>query len=185
MNYGTEADIVRALGKIVSNGHMVKGYKPVYWSVVGGSALAEAEVEYQEKESFAIDVKFRVAADLDKFLEAFPGLDRKRVVDSVFVVIWTTTPWTLPSNQAVCLSANLDYALVRINKDENFETILLATEMIEEVTKRYGIEEYDVLAEVKGAALENLEIEHPFIDKRIPLILGEHVTTEALSLIHI
>ena len=178
MNYGTEADIVRALGKIVSNGHMVKGYKPVYWSVVGGSALAEAEVEYQEKESFAIDVKFRVA-DPDKFLELFSGLDGGKVSDSLFVVIWPTTPWTLPSNQAVCLNSTLDYALVTINKDDNFETILLATEMIDGVMKRYGIEEYEVLAEVKGAALENLEIEHPFINKRVPLILGEHVTTEA------
>ena len=77
MNYKTEADIVRALGKIVSNGHMVKGYKPVYWSVVGGSALAEAEVEYQEKESFAIDVEFNVA-ERDKFLGVFSDLDRKK-----------------------------------------------------------------------------------------------------------
>ena len=97
MNYKTEADIVRALGKIVSNGHMVKGYKPVYWSVVGGSALAEAEVEYQEKESFAIDVEFNVVER--DVLRVFADIDRKKVTDSVSVVIWTTTPWTLPSNR--------------------------------------------------------------------------------------
>ena len=100
-------------------------------SVVGGSALAEAEVEYQEKESFAIDVEFNVA-DRDKFWSVF-DLDRKKVVDSVSVVIWTTTPWTLPSNQAVCLSATLDYALVKIDSDDKCKTILIATEMIDEV----------------------------------------------------
>jgi len=178
MNYKTEADIVRALGKIVSNGHMVKGYKPVYWSVVGGSALAEAEVEYQEKESFAIDVEFNVV-ERDKFLGVFSDLDRKKVADSVSVVIWTTTPWTLPSNQAVCLSATLDYALVKIDSDDKCKTILIATEMIDEVMKRYDVEEYDVLAETKGAALENFQLKHPFIDKNVPLILGEHVNTEA------
>ena len=109
----------------------------------------------------------------------FSDLDRKKVADSVSVVIWTTTPWTLPSNQAVCLSATLDYALVKIDSDDKCKTILIATEMIDEVMKRYDVEEYDVLAEVKGAALENFELKHPFIDKNVPLILGEHVNTEA------
>src|SRR5690606_24491988 len=96
MDYAFEADIVRALGKIAENGHLVKGFKPVYWSVVGGSALAEAEVEYQEKTSFSIDVRFPVVdeADLAKRL-TLEGSGQ------VSVVIWTTTPWTLPSNQAV------------------------------------------------------------------------------------
>ena len=101
MNPETEADIVRALGRIASNGHLVKGYKPVYWSVVGASALAEAEVEYQDKQSFAIDVRF-AAADRDDVLAGF-GQPAAAQALPVSVVIWTTTPWTLPSNQAVCL----------------------------------------------------------------------------------
>ncbi|HBY00908.1 MAG TPA: isoleucine--tRNA ligase, partial [Gammaproteobacteria bacterium] len=106
MNYETEANIVRALGKIAANGHLVKGYKPVYWSVVGASALAEAEVEYKDKVSFAIDVRFSVA-DPQAFLQAFEGISPADIAGQLSVVIWTTTPWTLPSNQAVCLHAEL------------------------------------------------------------------------------
>lgn len=175
MNFETEADIVRALGKIVENGHMVKGYKPVYWSVVGASALAEAEVEYHDKESFAIDVRFAVA-EKGKFAEVF-GVEK--FSDPVSVIIWTTTPWTLPSNQAVCLHAELDYALLRFERDGNSEIIMLARDMVEDVLTRYGIQNSEILAEAKGSALENILLQHPFVDKQVPLILGEHVTTEA------
>ena len=112
MDFATEANIVRALGKITANGHLVKGYKPVYWSVVGASALAEAEVEYQDKQSFAIDVRFPVA-DRAALLSKFETVDLSQRTEPLAVVIWTTTPWTLPSNQAVSLNAELDYALVR------------------------------------------------------------------------
>ena len=178
MNFDTEANIVRALGKIVANGHMVKGYKPVYWSVVGASALAEAEVEYRDKESFAIDVKFAVV-EIEKFLNAFSTLDLSKISSSVSVVIWTTTPWTLPSNQAVCLHGEFDYVLVEIKLEGNSEIILLAKQMVEDVMNRYGCPDYEILAETKGVLLENIKLQHPFIDKEIPLILGEHVTTEA------
>ena len=178
MNFKTEADIVRALGKIVSNGHMVKGYKPVYWSVVGASALAEAEVEYHDKQSSAIDVRFSVA-ERKKFLSAFSDLIVREISDPISVVIWTTTPWTLPSNQAVCLHAELHYALVKCETSQGKEIILLAKDMIEDVLIRYGAENSEVLGEVKGAALENILLQHPFLDKQVPLVLGEHVTTEA------
>ncbi|MDD9958364.1 MAG: isoleucine--tRNA ligase [Gammaproteobacteria bacterium] len=175
MNFHTEADIVRALGKIVENGHMIKGYKPVYWSVVGASALAEAEVEYHDKESFAIDVRFAVA-EKDKFLAAFGAGNTS---DPVSVIIWTTTPWTLPSNQAVCLNAELDYALVKCELPSGAEILMLAKDMVDDVLARYGIEKSAIIAEAKGSALENILLEHPFVDKQVPLILGEHVTTEA------
>jgi isoleucyl-tRNA synthetase len=178
MNSDTEADIVRALGKIVANGHLVKGYKPVYWSVVGASALAEAEVEYQDKQSFAIDVRFAVA-EREKFLSAFNNSSVGEISDPLSVIIWTTTPWTLPSNQAVCLHADLDYALVRCETAQGKEVVLLAKDMVEDVLARYGADNAEVLAEVKGAALENIMLQHPFIEKQVPLILGEHVTTEA------
>ena len=177
MNFDTEANIVRALGKIFANGHMVKGYKPVYWSVVGASALAEAEVEYHDKESFAIDVRFSVA-EVEKFLDAFSIPDQNKISNELSVVIWTTTPWTLPSNQAVCLNGDLDYALVDVKLKGNSETILLAKDMVEEVMNRYECLDYEIVAETKGALLESIKVHHPFVDKQVPLILGEHVTTD-------
>ena len=178
MNYETEANIVRALGKIVANGHLIKGYKPVYWSVVGASALAEAEVEYKDKISFAIDVRF-AAADPQTFLKAFDGIDIAEATEQLSVVIWTTTPWTLPSNQAVCLHAELVYVLVRCELGLGVETVLLAKDMADDVMARYGCEKFKLLAETTGANLENLLLQHPFANRQVPLILGEHVNTEA------
>ena len=181
MDFKTEADTVRALGKIAANGHLVKGFKPVYWSVVGGSALAEAEVEYQDKTSFAIDVRFPVANPAELFAR-FKGQGVTLNLDgiqNVSVVIWTTTPWTLPSNQAVCLNAELEYALVDCALESGRETLVLATAMVDEIMQRYGSESYEVLGSVKGAALEKLALQHPFVDKQVPVILGAHVTTDA------
>ena len=175
MNFQTEADIVRALGKVAANGHLVKGYKPVYWSVVGASALAEAEVEYQDKQSFAIDVRFSVV-DRDAIFDAFSV----GVTDEpVSVVIWTTTPWTLPSNQAVTLHADFDYALVRCELNIGSELVILAKDMVPGIMQRYGCKNYEILGVTKGAALENQRLQHPFVERQVPLILGEHVTTDA------
>ncbi len=178
MAFKTEADTVRALGTIAANGHLVKGYKPVYWSVVGGSALAEAEVEYQDKTSFAIDVRFPVV-DSAAFLAAF-GLAADALGGRpLSVVIWTTTPWTLPSNQAVSLNAALPYALVNCAGEQGPETLVIAADMVDGVMKRYGRSEYSVLATTPGKALELLMLAHPFVAKHVPIILGDHVTTEA------
>jgi len=178
MNFRTEADIVRALGKIAANGHLVKGYKPVYWSVVGASALAEAEVEYQDKNSFAIDVRFPVE-NRETFLASFGQAALRDSYESVSVVIWTTTPWTLPSNQAVCLHADLDYALVRCELERGPELMVVARDMVSSVMTRYGAEDYEILGEVEGSVLENQLLKHPFVSRLVPVILGEHVTTEA------
>jgi len=166
-----EADIIRALGKIIENGHLVKGYKPVYWSVVGGSALAEAEVEYQDKTSFAIDVKFSVV-DVAACLAAFNSDAR---ADKISVVIWTTTPWTLPANQAVSLNAEVDYALVQADGDY----LIVAEALVAPVTARGGYQAVDVLATIKGQALERTLLQHPFYERQVPIILGDHVTTDA------
>jgi isoleucyl-tRNA synthetase len=175
MNFHTEADIVRSLGKIVENGHLVKGYKPVYWSVVGASALAEAEVEYQDKTSFAIDVRFPVE-NTESVLSVFEvdGSD-----ENLSLVIWTTTPWTLPSNQAVCLHAELDYALVRCDLGAGNELLVLSKDMVAGIMERYECDNYKVIAEVKGETLENQLLSHPFVDRKVPVIMGDHVTTEA------
>lgn len=174
-----EANIIRALGKIVENGHLVKGYKPVYWSVVGASALAEAEVEYQDKTSFSIDVAFPVV-DENAFISALSGFgDEGKGEGEVSVVIWTTTPWTLPSNQAVSLSGELDYVLVQCDLNGSPRRFILAEALLESVLERWDVEEHQVLAKAKGEAFENLLLQHPFYDRQVPVILGDHVTTEA------
>jgi len=175
MNFDTEANIIRALGKIVENGHLVKGFKPVYWSVVGGSALAEAEVEYQDKTSTAIDVRF-TPVDQEGFLAKFEGLEGE---GDASVVIWTTTPWTLPSNQAVSLGAELDYVLVQLDLGLGAERILLAEGLVEDAMKRYGVEEYRIVGRCQGQALEKFELQHPFYERSVPVILGDHVTIDA------
>lgn len=176
MDFETEANIVRALGKIIEKGHLHKGEKPVYWSVVGGSALAEAEVEYQDKTSYSIDVAYP-ATDAEaraRFVETFGD---QASDGELAVVIWTTTPWTLPSSQAVSLHPELDYALVEINGRK----LIVAEALIELFCQRIGVdkESVKVLATAKGATLENVLLDHPFYDKKVPVLLGDHVTTEA------
>ena len=170
-----EANIIRALGRIIENGHLVKGYKPVYWSVVGASALAEAEVEYQDKTSFSIDVAFPVA-DEEDFARAMGGIDGE---GELSVVIWTTTPWTLPSNQAVSVHADLDYVVVQCDAGQGAARYLLAEELLETVLSRWQVESYQIVARTRGAGLENLQLQHPFYERQVPVILGDHVTTEA------
>jgi len=180
MNFETEANIVRALGRIVENGHLVRGYKPVYWSVVGASALAEAEVEYHDKQSFTIDVRFPVV-DREFWLKSF-AVDAGSVKDlPLSVVIWTTTPWTLPANQAVSLNAELEYALLRTptGKDGSDELLVIAVELQEQVMARYGIEKAERLGVIKGATFERALLQHPFVDRQVPVLLGDHVTTDA------
>ena len=177
MNFHTEADIVRALGRIVANGHLVKGYKPVYWSVVGASALAEAEVEYHDKQSFAVDVRYPVI-NRETFLAHFSSATAKANQEPLSVVIWTTTPWTLPSSQAVCLNAGLDYSLVRCDLGRGAELVVLATEMVASVMGRYDCDEYHEIAQVKGSSLEGEMLHHPFLKRQVPLVTGDHVTTE-------
>lgn len=171
MDYKFEADIIRALGKIAENGHLHKGFKPVYWSVVGGSALAEAEVEYQDKTSFSIDVKFAFVdqAAIEKAISELSGSGK------ISLVIWTTTPWTLPANQAVSANAEVDYALVQVGD----ERLLVAETLIGSVLARAKVEEHKVVGRVKGAVLEKMLLQHPFYARQVPVILGDHVTTDA------
>ncbi|RRJ83250.1 isoleucine--tRNA ligase [Aestuariirhabdus litorea] len=177
MNFETEANIIRALGKIAENGHLTKGYKPVYWSVVGASALAEAEVEYQDKTSTQVDVRY-APLDEEDFLSAFELLNGGGE-GPVSVVIWTTTPWTLPASQAVSLSPELDYVLVQLDAGLGVERILLAEAMVEQVMQRYGIESWSVVARASGRALERKVLHHPFYERQVQVILGDHVTTDA------
>jgi isoleucyl-tRNA synthetase len=170
MNYRFEADIIRALGRLIAAGHLHKGYKPVHWCLDCGSALAEAEVEYENKTSPQIDVRF-TAADAATLNKAFGNDDAKPAA----VPIWTTTPWTLPANQAVALHPELDYVLV----DTGDERLVLAEALKESCLERYSLGAGSVVGRARGAALEGLNLQHPFYARRVPVILAGHVTTEA------
>ncbi|GAM65634.1 isoleucyl-tRNA synthetase [Vibrio ishigakensis] len=177
MDFGTEANIIRALGKIADNGHLLKGFKPVHWCTDCGSALAEAEVEYKDKVSPSIDVRFK-AKDEAALLAKFSLNEGHEGHGDASVVIWTTTPWTLPANRAVCLRDDLEYVLIQVEGD-NPERIIVASELAKDVMDRAGIEHFHNLGFAKGADLELSEFNHPFYDFSVPAILGDHVTTES------
>ena len=178
MNYKTEAEIVRALGKMIAAGHLSRGFKPVYWCTDCGSALAEAEVEYIDKQSPAIDVCFPVV-DEDDFFRRHPRKPDNKGEGPLAVVIWTTTPWTLPANRAVALNPDLDYVVVQCDSRRGRERLILAEKLTTSAMHRYGIEDYRILASVKGEALEGVALQHPFYDYQVPLISGDHVTLES------
>ena len=173
MDFAFEANIIRSLGRIIANGHLSKGEKPVHWCVDCGSALAEAEVEYEDKTSHAIDVRFE-AADPAELLARF-SLEDGGGEGPVSIVIWTTTPWTLPANQAVALHPELEYLLVQTRG----ERLVIAEALLDDALGRYGLSDARIVGRTRGAKLEGLPLKHPFYDRQVPVILGEHVTTEA------
>ncbi|MEJ2523810.1 MAG: class I tRNA ligase family protein, partial [Gammaproteobacteria bacterium] len=178
MQPGYEAEQLKALARIIANGHLYKGFKPVHWCLECGSALAEAEVEYADRTSPAIDVRFPVV-DENAALAAFGGDAGSRRAGVLSVPIWTTTPWTLPANQAVALHPDLEYALVSFEGSRGPERIIIARDLLTPAMRRWGVEHFEELAVAKGSALEGLALAHPFYDRQVPVILGEHVTLEA------
>jgi isoleucyl-tRNA synthetase len=170
MDYHFEADIVRTLGRIVDNGHLQKGFKPVHWCTDCGSALAEAEVEYQDKTSPAIDVAY-IALD-QQAVRAALATDYQ---GNIAIPIWTTTPWTLPASMAVSLHPELEYVLI----DAQGRALVVAADLAESCVQRFGLPLLNILGRCKGAALEGLMLQHPYLEREIPVILGDHVTTES------
>jgi isoleucyl-tRNA synthetase len=178
MNFDFEANAIRVLGRIIKNGHLHKGAKPVHWCTDCGSALAEAEVEYQDKQSPAIDVRFEFA-DQEAVINAFELAEGHEGSGAVSTVIWTTTPWTLPANRAVAVHEKLEYALVQVDDEGAQQRLILGSELVKDAMDRYGFKHYHVLGYVKGAALENLQVAHPFYDFTVPVIVADHVTTDS------
>jgi isoleucyl-tRNA synthetase len=191
MDFKTEADIIRALGSIYERGYLYQGYKPVNWCLDCQSALAEAEVEYEDKTSPAIDVKFEVI-DRNGFwdkvaiglgLKGHPTVEEGRdyprgdYTKPIYFVIWTTTPWTLPANEAVCLNSREFYKVVNTGS----EYLVIADALLESVLKRYGIvsPSSGPHGHCMGRALEYVKLKHPFLEREVPVILGDHVTMEA------
>lgn len=176
MDFSYEAGIVRSLAKIVERGHVVRGFKPVHWCFDCQSALAEAEIEYGNKVDPAIDVAFRFV-DGAALAAAFglPG-----TIDDASLVIWTTTPWTLPANQAVAVGAELTYALVKTERGH----LLLAESLVDSCLKRFGLTG-EIVATTSGARLERCDVHHPFYDRISLLILSDHVSADdGTGLVH-
>ncbi|HET7306538.1 MAG TPA: isoleucine--tRNA ligase [Gammaproteobacteria bacterium] len=176
MNPRYEADELRAFARILERGHVYKGFKPVHWCMDCGSALAEAEVEYADKTSPAVDVRFRVVDETD-FLARFDTQPAGK--GPISVPIWTTTPWTLPANQAVALNAELDYVLVEVDLGAGPERLLVAEALLAQVMERYRVEKHEILGRAAGEAFARVLLAHPFYDRQVPVILGDHVTTDA------
>ena len=180
MNFKQEADSVRALARIIDKGHLHQGFKPVHWCTDCGSALAEAEVEYQDKNSPAIDVRMPVAATAET-VERFSTPEGHVGEGNVSMVIWTTTPWTIPANRAVTLADGLEYTLVQVeaSDDQPAERVILADDLVTDCMERWNIAHYHKLGFCKGRDLEGLQLQHPLFELQVPVILGDHVTTES------
>ena len=177
MEFKSEADEIRTLGKVLERGFLYRGLKPVNWCFDCGSALAEAEVEYEDRTDSAIDVGFPLTdpAERAKLARAFglAALQDGELRGPVHAVIWTTTPWTIPANQALNAHPEFTYALVATERG----TLLLAEDLVTACLDRYRL--YGkVIATAKGAALEHIAFRHPFYDRASPVYLGEYVTLE-------
>ena len=172
MSFGNEADEIRALGKVLAKGYVYRGLKPVNWCFDCASALAEAEVEYEDRVDPAIDVAFALDdAERARLAQAFALAAAPD--GPILAVIWTTTPWTIPANQALNVHPDVEYALVRTPRGH----LVLAKELVGACLARFGIDG-EIVATTRGAALEKLRFRHPFYDRASPVYLGEFVTLE-------
>ncbi|KAF0190777.1 MAG: isoleucyl-tRNA synthetase [Gammaproteobacteria bacterium] len=178
MDYAFEANIIRALGRIIEAGHVVQGFKPVHWCIDCASALAEAEVEYEDRTSPAIDVRFAVLDD-EALMARCRHVPDHAGKGPLAVVIWTTTPWTLPANQAVALNPAIDYVVAQVNGEHGPERLILAEALLKDAMARYACDDYRVIAYCRGADLEGLKLQHPFYAREVPIITGDHVTLDA------
>ena len=176
MDYKIEADIVRSLGRIIENGHFHQGAKPVYWCMDCESALAEAEVEYQDRKTWTVDVAFPIE-NTEQIENVFAV--SSEVASGAAMAIWTTTPWTLPANQFVAVNAELPYVLIEFDKDGHCWTLVLAEGRLEVLSERYGVEDFKILGKTLGHALAGIQCEAPWDGRIVPVMTGDHVTLEA------
>ncbi|HLZ34542.1 MAG TPA: isoleucine--tRNA ligase [Nitrospira sp.] len=175
MNHAYEAQIVREFGKFVERGGVYKGLKPVLWCTQDQTALAEAEVEYEDHTSPSIYVKFPVVTSPKALSARFPGVALPADIKLVSIVIWTTTPWTLPANQAVCLHPDIEYAFVQVGQ----EVLIIADKLLDNVAKACALEQTKVLAVNKGQeGFEGLELQRPLTTGLSPVLLGDFVTLD-------
>ncbi|HUW98570.1 MAG TPA: isoleucine--tRNA ligase [Acidiferrobacter sp.] len=177
MDFAFEANIVRELARILARGHVYRSEKPVHWCIDCRSALAEAEVDYEDHETQAVDVRFAVV-DTDDFWRRLGQPPRAAAVG---LMIWTTTPWTLPANRAVAVAPEIVYRVM----DTGTEYWLVADDLADAVAARYGVVNQSTGLVVEGRALVGLRLQHPFLERIVPVIGAPHVTTEAgTGLVH-
>ena len=171
MDYKIEANIIRSFGRLYEKGYITQGFKPVHWCTDCASALAEAEVEYKEKTSTAVDVRFKVnsSAQLAGLLSGAQPLS---------VVIWTTTPWTLPANQAVALNPKAIYVVVECTTNQGREYLIVAQELLESVSHRCSLTDLNIVQQLRGEQLSDVKLQHPFMPHEVPLLCAPHVTLE-------
>jgi len=169
MNYRYEATIARECGKFAKDGSLFRSKKPIYWCFSCQTALAEAEIEYRDAATPSIYVKFLLRDDLSALLPALAG-------KKVFVLIWTTTPWTIPANLAIALHPDFEYVAVAVGGSEVF---ILARELVEACMQTFGIADYRILGDIAPGELENKRCVHPLYPRDSLLILGSHVTLDA------
>ncbi|MDP9007312.1 MAG: isoleucine--tRNA ligase [Pseudomonadota bacterium] len=176
-----EAEQLRAFSLIIKNGHLYKGFKPVHWCLNCRSALAEAEVEYEDKTSPSVYVRFDVVdhADLARRMGISDEQQRALFDEPTSLAIWTTTPWTLPANRAVAVHPQFIYSLVEFDLGQGRERLLLADELVASVMSALNVTTWVLIAQAKGEALEHLVLQHPFYERQVPVILGDHVTLDA------
>ena len=173
MSYDAEAQIVRELGKFLLDGSLYKGFKPVLWSTVEKTALADAEVEYKDHISNIIYASFKIIKTEKNFLK-----------DS-YIIIWTTTPWTIPANRALVYGSKIKYSVIQIGKDTKYfqnKKIIIATELIKTVSAKCNFKDFKILKEFNGSDLKNTICQHPFLDLGydydVPMLEGDFVTLE-------
>ena len=172
-----EAEQIRAFSKIIDNGHLEYGFKPVHWCMDCKSALAEAEVEYQDKESISIDALFVVSDSMSFMEKASINLNNQEV--DIAIPIWTTTPWTLPANEAVVLGSAIKYSLIEATLNNNSIYLLIADDLIDSVCDRYDLQQWKILGEIDPNQIKGTLLKHPFYDKQVPLLIGDYVTTDS------
>ena len=171
-----EAEQIRAFAEIYANNHVTYGHKPVHWCLDCQSALAEAEVEYMDKVSTSVDVLFKIVDPSDFIKRA----NTKKIDDQtdIYIPIWTTTPWTLPSNEAVAMGGEISYGIYGLRIDERDILVIIANDLKQSIENRWRVENLEMLEEITAENFSGLQLQHPFDERTIPVLLGDHVTTE-------
>ena len=171
-----EAEQIRAFAEIYANNHVTYGHKPVHWCLDCQSALAEAEVEYMDKVSTSVDVLFKIVDPSDFIKRA----NTKKIDDrtDLYIPIWTTTPWTLPSNEAVAMGGEISYGIYGLRIDERDILVIIANDLKQSIENRWRVENLEMLEEISAENFSGLQLQHPFDERTIPVLLGDHVTTE-------
>ena len=171
-----EAEQIRAFAEIYANNHVTYGHKPAHWCLDCQSALAEAEVEYMDKVSTSVDVLFKIADPSDFIKRA----NTKKIDDrtDLYIPIWTTTPWTLPSNEAVAMGGEISYGIYGLRIDERDILVIIANDLKQSIENRWRVENLEMLEEITAENFSGLQLQHPFDERSVPVLLGDHVTTE-------